>query len=126
MPKPPAAYTRTAVWLHWTIALLIFAAFALGVYMHDLPLSPDKLRLFSYHKWIGITALTLAVVRAAWRLLYRPPDPPATDDPQHAWYHRLHRADGRPIPDDDEAVRAGKVPHGFRAFETVDPGSAAG
>ena len=77
MPKQPAAYTRTAVSLHWAIALLIFAAFPLGLYMHDLLLTPYKLRLFNYHKWMGITALILAVVRVAWRLIYRPPDLPA-------------------------------------------------
>ena len=35
-------YTHTAITLHWAIALLIFAAFPLGVYMHDLPLSPER------------------------------------------------------------------------------------
>jgi cytochrome b561 len=69
-------YTRTAVALHWLIALLIFAAFPLGVYMHDLPLSPHKLRLFSYHKWIGITVFMLAVIRASWRISHRPPPMP--------------------------------------------------
>lgn len=66
-------YTRTAITLHWLIALLILAAFPLGVYMHELPLSPDKLRLYSYHKWMGITVLLLAVVRVAWRITHRPP-----------------------------------------------------
>ena len=51
---------------------------------------------------------------------YRPPEPPATDDPQHSWYHRLYADDGRPIPDDDALVRAGKVPHRVRSFQTVD------
>jgi cytochrome b561 len=74
--RQPAAYTRTAISLHWAIALLIFAAFPLGLYMHNLPLSPDKLKLFSYHKWIGITALTLAVVRVAWRVNHRFPGLP--------------------------------------------------
>ena len=78
MPTKSAAYTRTAVSLHWAIALLIFAAFPLGVYMHDLLLTPYKLRLVNYHKWIGMTALIVAVVRVAWRLVYRPPDLPAT------------------------------------------------
>jgi cytochrome b561 len=78
LPTQPVAYTRSAIGLHWAIAFLIFAAFPLGLYMHNLPLSPDKLRLFNYHKWIGIAALMLAVVRVAWRLAYRPPDlPPA-------------------------------------------------
>src|SRR5512142_1533413 len=69
-------YTRTAVALHWLIALLIFAAFPLGVYVHDLPLSPHKLRLFSYHKWIGVTVFMLAVVRVSWRVTHRSPPLP--------------------------------------------------
>ena len=81
MPTRPAAYSRTAVSLHWAIALVIFAAFPLGIYMHDLALSPTKLRLINYHKWIGITALILAIVRVAWRLVYRPPDLPPTMAP---------------------------------------------
>lgn len=68
-----ARYTKTAVALHWLIALLVFATFPLGVYMHELPLSPDKLRLYSYHKWIGITVLLLAVIRVSWRATHRPP-----------------------------------------------------
>ncbi|MDZ4200825.1 MAG: cytochrome b [Gallionella sp.] len=69
-------YTRTAITLHWLIALLIFAAFPLGVYMHELPLSPDKLRLYSYHKWLGITVLMLAALRLSWRATHRPPPLP--------------------------------------------------
>ncbi|MDP1634086.1 MAG: cytochrome b/b6 domain-containing protein, partial [Gallionellaceae bacterium] len=53
-------YTPASITLHWLIAFLIFAAFPLGIYMHDLPLSPDKLRLYSYHKWIGVTVFMLA------------------------------------------------------------------
>ncbi|HEU0220412.1 MAG TPA: cytochrome b [Gallionella sp.] len=69
-------YTRTAITLHWAIALLIFAAFPLGVYMHDLPLSPGKLRLYSYHKWIGVSIFVLAVLRVLWRFTHRPPPLP--------------------------------------------------
>lgn len=68
-----ARYTRTAVVLHWSIALLIFAAFPLGLYMVELPLSPDKLRLYSYHKWIGVTVLVLVALRLAWRATHVPP-----------------------------------------------------
>lgn len=70
-------YTRTAVTLHWAIALLIFTTFPLGVYMHDLPLSPDKLRLYSWHKWAGITIFLLALLRIQWRATHRPPPLPA-------------------------------------------------
>src|SRR5512144_2775504 len=71
-------YTHTAVTLHWLIALLIFAAFPLGLYMHDLPLSPHKLRFYSYHKWIGVTIFLLAVMRLTWRVTHRPPPLPDT------------------------------------------------
>ena len=71
-------YTRTAIALHWAVALLIFANLPLGEYMHDLPLSPVKLRLFSYHKWIGVTVFLLAVARLAWRAGHTPPPLPET------------------------------------------------
>jgi len=74
----PNHYTRTAIALHWAVALLIFANLPLGVYMHDLPLSPIKLRLFSYHKWIGVTVFLLAVLRISWRFTHRPPPLPDT------------------------------------------------
>ena len=71
-------YSTPAIVLHWLMALLIFVACPLGVYMHDLPLSPDKLRLYSYHKWIGITILMLAVIRVMWWLTHKPPMLPET------------------------------------------------
>ena len=70
-------YSPPAVLLHWLVALLIFAGFPLGLYMVDLPLSPDKLKLYSYHKWIGITVLMLAAIRLSWRLTHTPPPLPA-------------------------------------------------
>ncbi len=71
-------YSNTAIALHWLAALLIFAAFPLGVYMHDLPLSPTKLQLYSYHKWIGVTVFVLAVLRVLWRAGHRPPPLPGS------------------------------------------------
>ena len=67
------SYTRTAITLHWLIALLIFAAFPLGLYMHDLPLSPHKIRLYNYHKWIGVTVMMFAVIRLVWLATHRAP-----------------------------------------------------
>ena len=67
-------YTKTAILLHWLIAILIIGAFALGVTMVDIPgLTPTKLKYFSWHKWIGVTVLGLACVRLLWRLANRPP-----------------------------------------------------
>ena len=71
-------YSSPAIVLHWLVALLIFVAFPLGLYMADLHLSPDKLRLYSYHKWIGITVLMLVAIRVSWRLTHTPPPLPAS------------------------------------------------
>jgi len=68
-------YSTTAIALHWLIALAIIGAFPLGLYMSGLPLSPWKLRLYSYHKWIGISVLACALLRLLWRAGHRPPPP---------------------------------------------------
>jgi cytochrome b561 len=68
-----ASYTRTAVALHWLIAAGIVCAFALGWIMTELAVSPLRLRMFNWHKWLGITLLALALIRVVWRLTHAPP-----------------------------------------------------
>lgn len=73
-----ARYTNLSVLLHWLIALLIIAAFALGVTMVDIPgITPTKLKYFSWHKWLGVTVLALACARLLWRLRHPAPAYPA-------------------------------------------------
>lgn len=69
-------YTRTAIALHWLVALAIAAAFGVGLYMRGLPLSPFKLQIYSWHKWSGVTIFLLVVFRIVWRFTHRPPAPP--------------------------------------------------
>jgi cytochrome b561 len=66
-------YTWTAIALHWLVAALLVVTFPLAVYMTGLPLSPHKLQLYAYHKWIGVTVFILALLRLVWRLTHRPP-----------------------------------------------------
>jgi cytochrome b561 len=73
----PLRYTRTAIVLHWLIALLVVCGFCIGLYMTGLKFSPAKLSLYSYHKWIGVTIFTLALLRALWRFTHAPPPLPA-------------------------------------------------
>lgn len=72
-----ANYTSTAKALHWLMAILLFGLLALGFYMQDLPLSPAKLQLYSWHKWAGVSAFLLVLCRLAWRTAHRPPALPA-------------------------------------------------
>ena len=76
-PISGTRYTGLAIGLHWLIAVAITGSFALGLYMHELPLSPQKLRLYSWHKWAGVTIFVVVAVRLGWRLLHRPPGLPA-------------------------------------------------
>jgi cytochrome b561 len=67
-------YTRTAMALHWLMALLITAGFVLGLVMTDIPgLTMTKLKYFSWHKWIGVTVFWLALLRVLWRATHLPP-----------------------------------------------------
>ena len=74
-------YSTTAIALHWLIAFSMASIFSLGLYMSDLPLSPTKLQLYSYHKWAGITVFLLALVRLFWRLGHPAPALPDTMPP---------------------------------------------
>lgn len=86
-----ARYTQPAVLMHWAIALLILGLFPLGLYMVELPVSPDKLKLYSYHKWAGVTVFVLAALQLAWRWRHAPPPLPGSLPPwqRHA-AHGLH------------------------------------
>lgn len=88
-------YTATAIGLHWLMAVLLVALFALGVYMTGLKLSPQKLQIYSYHKWAGVTVFVLALARLAWRSGH-PPPPDAAGMPRwqalaaHGVHHLLY------------------------------------
>jgi cytochrome b561 len=81
----PNRYGSVAIALHWIAAALILANLAFGLYLVGLPLSPQKLRYFSYHKWIGVTVFLLSSVRLLWRLTHPAPPLPAT---MPAWERR--------------------------------------
>ena len=68
----PAHYNRTAVGLHWLIAGLIGVALVMGWVMTDMAVTPLRLKLFNWHKWVGITVLWLAALRILWRVTHRP------------------------------------------------------
>jgi cytochrome b561 len=78
-------YGVVAQAFHWTVAALVLSGFGVGLYMVTLKLSPGKLQLFSYHKWIGVTVFLLALLRLAWRAGHAPPPLP----PMPAWQHRV-------------------------------------
>ena len=73
----PARYGATAIALHWILGLSIVAVICVGWYMTGLPFSPQRLKLYTWHKWAGVAILALSVLRLLWRLTHRPPALPA-------------------------------------------------
>jgi cytochrome b561 len=94
-------YTKTAIILHWLIALLIIAMLALGFWMHELPKDAPKTAAFdlfnlglytvtlpepvsvrtfyfNLHKSIGVTLLAIILFRVFWRLTHTVPSFPET------------------------------------------------
>ncbi|MFM9880619.1 MAG: cytochrome b [Burkholderiaceae bacterium] len=69
-------YSHVAIGFHWLLALMIIGAWSFGFYMTDLPFSPARLKQYNWHKWAGITILTLSALRLLWRLTHRPPPLP--------------------------------------------------
>lgn len=78
---PSSRYSGVAIAFHWLLALLIVGTFSVGLYMHELPFSPTRLKLYNWHKWAGVTILALSALRLLWRLTHRTPP----DLPMPAW-----------------------------------------
>ncbi len=70
-------YTSIAKFFHWLTAIAVIILLGLGMYMTSLELSPLMLKLYSWHKWIGISVLLVTVLRLAWRFTH--PAPPLPD-----------------------------------------------
>lgn len=66
-------YTRVAITLHWTIAILIVTNLTIGL-LHESLLKGT----LPLHKSIGMLILLLALVRLGWRISHRPPPLPAS------------------------------------------------
>jgi len=74
-------YTRTAILLHWMIAVLIIVMFFFGLYVDEqrkaLLVGEAELgtviAIFNWHKSIGLLVLALSIFRLVWRLMHRPP-----------------------------------------------------
>jgi len=89
----PSRYHPVSVLLHWVLGLALIGIFGVGLYMADLPFSPQRLKLYNWHKWAGVSILLLSALRLAWRLSHRPPElPQAVRAQMPAWQRVAHHA----------------------------------
>ena len=75
---PLARYGAIAQIFHWLTAVGVVAGFTIGLIMVDMAFSPLQLKLFSWHKWIGVCVFALLLLRLAWRVGHPPPPLPAS------------------------------------------------
>ncbi|WP_370261591.1 cytochrome b [Limnobacter sp.] len=71
-------YGWPMVIVHWAMALGILTAFGMGLYMVDIPgITPFKLKMFNWHKWLGVTLWALLLLRLLVRINSKVPRYPA-------------------------------------------------
>lgn len=82
-------YGLVAVFLHWTVALLVFGLFGLGLWMTGLTYYDPWYRQGPLlHKSLGVVLFVLLGLRLSWRRLSPPPPPLAAHAP---WERRAAR-----------------------------------
>lgn len=81
-------YSKTAVLLHWTIAILVVTNFVL-VNMAEGLQGPARGAYMNPHKAIGVSILMLSLFRLFWRLGHKPPPMP---NAVSGWQARLGKA----------------------------------
>jgi cytochrome b561 len=75
---PPARYPRTAVVLHWVVALAIMALFATGWYMVGIPKNtPERAFFFNLHKSVGVVTAIFILALIVWRVRHDAPPLPS-------------------------------------------------
>lgn len=80
-------YSTAAMAMHWLAALMILCALVMGITMTSLDMSPARLKLYNWHKWLGISILVLSAVRLLWRTIHPPPG----EVPMGIWQRKAAR-----------------------------------
>lgn len=84
--KTEEEYSAVSKALHWATALLIFGLVLVGLFMGDLPASPEKFQIYGLHKSFGLVVLIFVIFRLLWRFISPAPDALKT---QAHWEHLL-------------------------------------
>ncbi|MDB5919431.1 MAG: uncharacterized protein JWR40_3665 [Massilia sp.] len=78
-------FTRTAIVLHWLIAVLLIGQFVFGWLLDEIPRNtPARGFWINQHKSVGLVIGVLVLLRIVWRLRHAPPPPL----PMPSWQRR--------------------------------------
>lgn len=74
-----ARYTRTAMLLHWLVAVLLIGQFSFGWYLETIARGiPARGYFVNLHKSTGLLIGLLILLRIGWRLSHAPPPLPSS------------------------------------------------
>lgn len=74
----PYKYTKFARILHWTVAALVVAQFAVAWTMPEIERNTLPVGLIAWHVGIGLSILLTVGIRLGWRATHHVPAPPAS------------------------------------------------
>lgn len=73
--RQPVKYPVPLRVLHWSMAVLLIGLFALGLYIHEIPIEdPGKWDLYPWHRAFGVLAFLLVILRLLFRLSSKTPE----------------------------------------------------
>jgi cytochrome b561 len=78
----PTRYDRTSILLHWVTATLVVLLWLIAHFIDDFPRGPARISARSVHILLGVTLLSVVLIRMAWRI---------------RWGHRLPLASPGPV-----------------------------
>lgn len=83
-------YGLPLIVVHWLMAIGIFGVFGMGLYMTGIVgITPLKLKLFNWHKWLGVGLFVVLVLRVVLKLFSKAPPYPAHWDAKTVLLVRL-------------------------------------
>ena len=75
LDNTPLSFGAIHKFLHWGIAVLMIGLLAVGIYMVDLPSTPEKFEIYGIHKATGMLVFALVIFRIFWRFYQTIPRP---------------------------------------------------
>jgi cytochrome b561 len=66
LSEPVVSYDRVVRFVHWATAALLVLVFGIGLSMTRWVAEDDRVRVYSWHEWAGLTVFALTAIRV-WR-----------------------------------------------------------
>lgn len=88
--KEVQKYHPFAVFIHWVMAILIGYCMVSAVIKGYLPKGALKTDVMNFHKWFGVTILSLVIARVSFRIFNKPPKLDSGNKKQDLAAHAAH------------------------------------